>query len=219
MSIQIEKTQVEYLGDGVINTFIFTQSDFTIISLSTLKVRWEGIDGEVVILQKEIDYEINLTPISSDDSNYLYTGQVVLINFIPKSGEKIRLYRETPINQDVILNEHTRVSPKEIEKTFDRFTQILQEVKYQQSFQFKVEIDGQTFKVILPPAGQRGRKVLGFDGNDNFGFREESAVYISDLENLAVNTPMDSRKNFISKIFLDELPTFQIPTFREIVFS
>lgn len=116
-------SRFEYAGDGSTRIFPFPAA---VISPEYVNVRINRNDGTEEILEYPRDYSVTLV---QTETQYLANGEVEILASvtIPKSGETVILYRNTPLRQGFNFSNQGPYFAKTTETALDRAVASMQE--------------------------------------------------------------------------------------------
>ena len=109
-----------YVGNGTTTDFAFAMKVLSADDIDVYELDTET--GETTTLVKDTDYTVALVDGGED-------GGTVTISPAPVSTKKIRIYRNTPFDQEVALTNQANFSPSVINSSLDKHMLTLQELR------------------------------------------------------------------------------------------
>ena len=123
MSLSSPYQEHYYVADGVTTTFAFG-SDFTALSSSYVKCIIYFDDGTNCVPTFNVDMTtgyISIVTLTKPDGTVLT---------VPPAGSIVRVFRDTPEQQNVTASQLQNYTAKQLEKIFDSVVAMIQEVSY-----------------------------------------------------------------------------------------
>ena len=154
MSISFQENLISYISDGTLTQYFF---DFKASNESDIKIIKE-LDGVETSLVWDTDYTVTLET---------GEGGTVFLNSPIESGYTIIIYRETPIEQDLEINQNF-VDVSKLENKLDQLTMIAQDAKEVSDRSLKVNITNKSFNPSIPSDLGADQLIVVNENGDGF---------------------------------------------------